>query len=140
LAWRNELDCNGFGRSMRNVDPLSSLAVTHRDGNGLPWMQTDSLARNDELFRESKGTVTKQLRPDYLAEPWTYNSYSSPTQYTGSTGKFTPILADWNTISALPGGKYWVVYGRLQAYPVDLFGHVDGVPYWSDKRLFTIGP
>jgi len=58
-----------------------------------------------------------------------------PNPLLNSRKHWTPIAADWATISGTPGVKYWTVYARHESDPADGI-----VSYWSILQQLTIAP
>ena len=81
-TWQTYDDWTGFGAQTGLADAAGNLAVTVRDANGLPTMQTDQLSRNTFYDRDSMGNVTTETHPDFYKDLYTYNSFSEVTQHT----------------------------------------------------------
>ncbi len=106
--WPGRLDWLGFGRTMQAVTPLTHMAVTHRDANGLVWLGADRFGRRTRHEFDASGNVTKRTFPDEAFETFVYNTYSRLTQYTDPRGKITTYGYDpvtlVNLVSLTPPG------------------------------------
>jgi RHS repeat-associated protein len=92
--WNTNLDWLGFGEPSQQTDPLSDLANTYRDANGLPWLAADPLARRTRSFFDSLANPTKTVFADDTYKQATYNGFSEPLTQTDELGKTTTMSYD----------------------------------------------
>jgi|GEM_PF-1838684 len=81
-AWTDRLDWLGFGEPAQVADPLSDMTVTHRDGNGFPWLATDPPGHRTRTYFDTNENATKIVYADDTTSQYTYNGFSEVLQTT----------------------------------------------------------
>jgi RHS repeat-associated protein len=90
------LDWTGFGAQTENIDALGETTITHRDTNGLGWMNADGLGNRTRAFFDGSGNVTKQVNGDDSTTQYTYNGFNEVSQTTDGLGHLSTATYDAN--------------------------------------------